>query len=83
LRSYFEAVAVIAKRDAEEAKKNMHVGEKQAKSIEDEDARFKQDRQERQNRAKKNLEEVYNAAFGTWTDADWKAFQSAYEKSIG
>jgi hypothetical protein len=83
LRAYFDGVGVIAKRDAEEAKKNLHVDEKKAKSIEEEDARFKEDRQERQNRAKKNLEEVYNAAFGTWTDAEWKTFQSAYEKSIG
>jgi hypothetical protein len=26
--------------------------------------------------------EVYNAAFGTWSDGDWKSFQSAYEKSF-
>lgn len=84
LKSYFDAIGVIAKRDKEEAKKNSKVtDEKKPKTLEEEDARFKEENQKVHSSAKKNLEEVYNAAFGSWTDGDWKAFQSAYEKSIG
>jgi hypothetical protein len=83
LKSYFDAVGVIAKRDKEESKKNRFTPDKKAKTLEDEDAHFKEENQKLKDSAKKNLEEVYTAAFGSWTDADWKSFQSAYEKSIG
>jgi Ni/Fe-hydrogenase b-type cytochrome subunit len=49
----------------------------------EEDARFKEENSKRRDAEKKHLEEVYQAAFGTWTESDWKSFQSAYEKSLG
>jgi hypothetical protein len=84
LHAYLGAVSTIARRDEEEAKKKKPVVEgKKPKTLEEEDARFKEQNTKMRDGEKKHLEEVYEAAFGTWTDADWKSFQSSYEKSIG
>lgn len=84
LRAYLAAIEKIARSDEEAAKKAAkESGKPKAKSLEEEDAQFKEANTKDRDREKKHLEEVYGAAFGTWTDADWKSFQSAYEKSLG
>jgi hypothetical protein len=83
LQAYLVAVAKIARRDEEELRKSQKSsGDPKPKTIEEEDARFKDQNSKRAGAEKSNLEEVFKAAFGTWTDADWKSFESVYEKSL-
>jgi hypothetical protein len=84
LRAYIGGISTIARRDEEERKKAMKSpGDDHPKTAEEENAKFKEENTKRREAEKKHLEEVYQAAFGTWTDPDWKSFQAAYEKSIG
>jgi hypothetical protein len=84
LVAYIGAVDKIAAKDKEERKKSIksQLGEARAKTVEEEDAKFKEASTKRRDAEKDHLTEVYNAAFGTWSDGDWKSFQSAYEKSF-
>jgi hypothetical protein len=84
LQAYLGAVNKIAEKDREERKKaSKTMGDSRAKTIEEEDAKYKEANTKRRDAEKVHLQEVYTAAFGTWSDGDWKAFQSAYEKSFG
>lgn len=84
LQAYVAAIGKIARREEEERKKSLHSsgGDAKPKTVEEEDAKYKEENTKRRDAAKIHLEEVYAAAFGTWSDGDWKAFQSAYEKSF-
>jgi hypothetical protein len=84
LVAYVGAVNKIARKDEEERKKKAKssLGESKPKTIEEEDAKFKEASTKERDSEKVHLEEVYAAAFGTWSEADWKSFQSVYEKSI-
>jgi hypothetical protein len=84
LHAYLNAIGVIARRDEEEEKKKVkQISGGSAKTVEEEDAKFKEQRTKMRDAEKAHLEEVYKSAFGTWTDADWKSLQSSYEKSLG
>jgi len=84
LKAYFDAIGVIARRDEAERKKSAKGGDSsKPKTLEEEDAKFKAERTQRRDAEKNHLEEVYQAAFGSWSEADWKSLQSAYEKSLG
>jgi hypothetical protein len=83
LQAYLVAVSKIARRDEEEFKKSLKANpEAKPKTIEEEDAKFKEANSKKLGAEKANLDEVFKAAFGTWTEADWKSFESVYEKSL-
>ncbi len=84
LTAYMGAVDKIARKDEEERKKaaKSPSGESRPKTVEEEDAKFKEANTKDRDSEKVHLQEVYAAAFGTWGDSDWKSFQSAYEKSF-
>ena len=83
LQTYLVAVAKIARRDEEEFRKSLKGRpESRPKTIEDEDKQFREQNSKKVGAEKANLDEMFKAAFGTWSDADWKSFESIYEKSL-
>ena len=66
-------LAVLEEEEKEEEAGMGKKGDK-PKTEEEEEARFRQ----RTQREKKRLEQVFLRAFGSWTEADWAAFDRSY-----
>lgn len=84
LKTYLQALLPLAKKRDEERKAALEANQKseKPKTEEEEDAAFRAAHQNRNEEEKKFLEEAFAKAFGTWSDADWKSLDAAYQKSL-
>ncbi len=84
LKVYMQALAPLAKQREDERRADIESNSKSAKpkTEEEEDAAFKAAHAKINDGEKKFLQEAFTQSFGTWTDADWKSLDVAYQKSL-